>query len=198
MLDINDISFRMQSLITPYNHSWKSAFTRLKENLQVLLREFEIDIQHVGSTAIPGLAAKPILDIDIILEDKSKLAAITALLEGAGYANRGEQGIPGRFAFRQQTRHTPVCPDIQQWMEHHLYICYHDSLALKNHLLFRDALLQDMQLTAQYAALKMKLASQPGMTREEYTRQKTDFIITVLAGTGINSAELGQIGDSNR
>jgi GrpB-like predicted nucleotidyltransferase (UPF0157 family) len=184
--------------IEPYNPEWKSCFDQLRQVLSSLLTAIPLDIQHVGSTAIPGLPAKPILDIDIIIEDTSLLDSIAGRLMQAGYLNRGDQGIPGRFAFRQQSMFTPETPDRQTWMEHHLYVCYADSLALKNHLLVRDALLQDMQLMAQYAGLKMQLASTPGMTREEYTRQKTLFILDVLQNTGMLPDELRQISDSNR
>jgi GrpB-like predicted nucleotidyltransferase (UPF0157 family) len=184
--------------IEPYNPEWKSCFDQLRQVLSSLLTAIPLDIQHVGSTAIPGLPAKPILDIDIIIEDTSLLDSIAGRLMQAGYLNRGDQGIPGRFAFRQQSMFTPETPDRQTWMEHHLYVCYADSLALENHLLVRDALLQDMQLMAQYAGLKMQLASTPGMTREEYTRQKTLFILDVLQNTGMLPDELRQISDSNR
>jgi GrpB-like predicted nucleotidyltransferase (UPF0157 family) len=184
--------------IESYNPEWKSCFDQLKQVLSSLLTAIPLDIQHVGSTAIPGLPAKPILDIDIIIEDKSLLTGVSARLEQAGYINRGDQGIPGRFAFRQQSMFTPETPDQQTWMEHHLYVCYADSLALKNHLLVRDALLQDTQLMAQYAGLKMQLVTTPGMTREEYTRQKTLFILDVLQKSGMLPDELRQISDSNR
>jgi len=184
--------------IEPYNPDWKSRFDQLKQVLTALLTGIPMDIQHVGSTAIPGLPAKPILDIDIIIEDKYLLTGVSAKLEQVGYINRGDQGIPGRFAFRQQSVFTPGTPDQQKWMEHHLYVCYADSLSLKNHLLVRDALLQDAQLMTQYAGLKMQLSSTPGMTREEYTRQKTAYILTILQDLGLSAEELRQISDSNR
>ncbi len=188
----------MNNFIQPYNPDWKAEFDRIKQVLHSRLRDFDIDIQHVGSTSVPGLTAKPILDIDIIIKDKLLLAGITAGLEQAGYINRGEQGIPGRFAFRQQSVYTPNSPEQQKWMEHHLYVCYDDSLALRNHLLFRDALLRDKQLSAQYADLKMRLVGRQGKTREEYTRQKTEFIISALQNLGIPPGELREISDSNR
>lgn len=187
----------MKNFIHSYDPLWREAFNRICQVLKFHLTHFRIDIQHVGSTAIPGLPAKPIVDIDIIITDTSLLAGIAAKLEEVGYINRGDQGIPGRFAFRQQSVYTPETPDRQTWMEHHLYVCYADSLALKNHLLIRNALLQDAQLVAQYAGLKMQLANTPGMTREEYTRQKTLFILDVLQGCGMLPDDLRQISDAN-
>ena len=188
----------MTNFVHSYDPLWREEFNRICGVLKAHLTHFPADIQHVGSTAIPGLPAKPILDIDIIITDISLLAGIAAKLEKLGYINRGDQGIPGRFAFRQQSLSTPETPDRQTWMEHHLYVCYADSLALKNHLLVRDALLKDAQLMAQYAGLKMQLVNTPGMTREEYTRQKTAFILTILQDLGLSADELRQISDSNR
>jgi len=181
----------------PYNPAWKAYFDQLKQVLRGLLTGIPVDIQHVGSTAIPGLPAKPMLDIDIIIEDKSLLTAVSAKLEQVGYINRGDQGIPGRFAFRQQSVYTPVTPDLQEWMEHHLYVCFADSLALKNHLLVREALLRDKDLVIQYASLKERLSGRKGMSREEYTRQKTEFILGVLQQEGMGDVELSQIRAAN-
>lgn len=187
----------MKNFIHSYDPLWREAFNRICLVLKALLTHFPADIQHVGSTAIPGLPAKPILDIDIIIEDKSLLAGIATKLEEVGYINRGEQGIPGRFAFRQQSVYTPETPDRQTWMEHHLYVCYADSLALKNHLLVRNALLRDKDLVMQYAALKERLSGRKGMSREEYARQKTEFILGILQQEGLGRVELSQIRAAN-
>ena len=124
-----------------YNQDWKPWFDQLKQALSAVLMGIQVDIQHVGSTAIPDLPAKPILDIDIIIKDYSLLSGISHQLEEVGYLNRGDQGIPGRYAFRQRSLQVPAGRDQREWPEHHLYVCLDGCLALKNHLLFRDALL---------------------------------------------------------
>lgn len=187
----------MTNFIQPYNPEWKSEFERLRSLLTVALKDFPIYIQHVGSTSIPGLYAKPILDIDIIITNEIHLAGISAVLDRLGYINRGEQGIPGRFAFRQSSNLTPFAGEIKQWQEHHLYVCFSDSLALKNHLLFRDRLMNDDTLMAKYSGLKKSLVENPNMNREEYTKRKTDFIISVLATEGFSENELAQIVAAN-
>lgn len=187
----------MEHLIEPYNTAWKTEFDDLKRVLLHLLDGYAIDIQHVGSTAIPGLFAKPILDIDIILHNKALLEGIAARLEQAGYHNRGDQGIPGRFAFRQISDLTPKVAPPKQWQAHHLYVCFVDSLALKNHLLFRDALLKDQRLVAEYAQLKINLTKEPNMTRASYNQRKTDFILAVLAANGLSEPELDAIKKAN-
>lgn len=82
-------------------------------------------------------------------------------------------------------------------MEHHLYVCFTDSLALKNHLLFRDALLADKALCMQYAALKERLTGRNGISREQYTREKTEFILEVLRKQGMTTVELSAIRAAN-
>ncbi len=187
----------MIDLIRPYSPDWKTSFEKIETVLETTLKGLDISIQHVGSTSIPGLYAKPILDIDIVIENKTLLNEISARLEKIGYKNKGEQGISGRFAFRQTSEFTPATATKQTWQSHHLYVCFSDSLALKNHLLFRDTLLQDKLLAERYSALKMALVKEKGMTREEYTKRKTEFIISVLTSLGLDTNELNEIINAN-
>lgn len=187
----------MKNLIEAYNSNWATEFKELKKYLLESLFDLDIDIQHVGSTAIPNLPAKPILDVDIIIYDKTLLGRISKLLEDIGYINKGEQGIKGRFAFRQTSENTPNRDDRKKWQEHHLYVCYSESLALKNHILFRDALLNDNNLAREYSTLKINLTQENGMTRDKYTQRKTDFIISVLTKLGLNKSELNEITNAN-
>lgn len=188
----------MTNFIEPYNPYWKTEFENLKQILYKELNEFEIDIQHVGSTSIPGLYAKPILDIDIIINNKIHLGDISNRLELLGYKNRGEQGISGRFAFRQSEDLTASTGANKTWQVHHLYVCFSDCLALKNHILFRDTLLKDRKLIEEYSQLKINLMKEKGMTKEKYTRQKTDFILTVLTMKGLDEKELSEIKNANK
>lgn len=128
--------------IEPYNPKWATAFEELKAFLaaELFLLRLGIDIQHVGSTAIPGMISKTILDVDIIIEDPSQLQSLDLKLQQIGYEPKGDQGIPGRFSYRQSSRFTPLSPVKRSWQPHHLYVCFAGSLALKNHLLFRDML----------------------------------------------------------
>lgn len=187
----------MLNFLEPHQAKWKTEFELLKEILHEDLNKYEVDIQHVGSTAIPQLFAKPILDIDIILFNKAWIEDISAILKRIGYHSRGDQGIPGRFAFRQETDRTPITIQNRKWQEHHLYVCFSDSLALKNHLLFRDALLKDPKLVQEYSHLKIALTHEIGMTREIYTRKKTDFILSVLSSQGLDENELREIKKAN-
>ena len=197
MASANFASITMNKLIEPYNPGWAIAFEEISQVLRTALHDFTINIEHVGSTAVPGRLAKPIVDIDIIVYSKNQLAATTASLEKIGYASKGEQGITGRFAFRQTTYEAPLTNPKNKWQTHHLYVCYADSLALKNHLLFRDALRKEQDLRHQYAALKKALAGDSAVTKTTYAARKTAFIISVLTRAGLTKNELAAIMNAN-
>jgi GrpB-like predicted nucleotidyltransferase (UPF0157 family) len=190
----------MSKFIEPYNPNWKTEFEIIKQVIEEAFTGFssEIDIQHVGSTSVPGLPAKPILDIDIIIQNKELLKDLSEKLEELGYIAKGEQGIPGRFAIRQIDDYSPFTRTKHKQPSHHLYVCYSDSLSLKNHLLFRDALRKDAALVEKYAELKKSLTEDSKISREEYTVKKTDFIISVLEKKGLNKTELATIRNQNK
>lgn len=189
----------MNNFLEPYNPNWKIEFELIKQVIDKELNEFipVIDIQHIGSTSVHGLSAKPILDIDIIIVNKELLKDITAILKKIGYQSKGEQGISGRFAFRQISDKTPITGSKRKWLPHHLYVCYADSLALKNHILFRDKLRSDKDLLEKYAELKKSIADNEKITGEDYAKMKTDFIISVLATSGLTENELKNIKNAN-
>lgn len=199
LIDFNAEICRMKKddFIQPHQVDWKKEFDIIKSKLQDTLQDYNVDIQHVGSTAVPGLIAKPILDIDIIIDDKRVLPEITKELENLGYTYQGELGIKGRFAFKQNSGYLTITEEKVKWMEHHLYVCYSDSLGLKNHLLFRDALLNDAELVKAYGLLKASLVKENGMMREEYSKRKTDFIIEALKNLGFDESELEEIRKAN-
>jgi len=89
-----------------------------------------IAIEHVGSTAVPGMAAKPVIDMDVVIASRTNLPSIVSRLGSLGYQHRGDLGIADREAFLAP-RNQPA---------HHLYLCVENSLALKNHLAVRDYL----------------------------------------------------------
>lgn len=183
--------------IEPYNPDWKAAFEQLADYLQSGLDKITLDIQHVGSTSIPGVWSKPILDIDIVIHDKTLLQSIGLHLENLGYQAEGERGIPDRFAFKQVHNHVPHSRPQRYWPTHHLYICILGSLSLKNHLVFRDTLRANQELAEQYSLLKQQLVKIKGLSGLEYGIRKTDFICKVLAGAGFSEIELIKIKNAN-
>ena len=159
-------------MISEYDPRWPELFCELRDRLPAGLRMRAQSIEHVGSTAVPGLAAKPILDIDVVVADEADVAEAIAMLAAAGYPHKGDAGVPERAAF-DQPQHLP---------EHHLYVCVEGAAPLVAHLRLRDHLRTNPGTAAQYSALKRGLAAAYGDDRAGYTEAKTAFIEAVLAG----------------
>jgi GrpB-like predicted nucleotidyltransferase (UPF0157 family) len=158
-------------VIVDYDPSWPAAFQQLRERLAATLGQFAVAIEHVGSTAVPGLAAKPIIDLDVVIADRADLPAAIERLHPLGYLHEGDLGVPGREAFTTPAG-TPA---------HHLYVCATGTPALDRHLAFRNALRADPALAGAYGDLKRNLAARLGRDRAGYTDAKSAFIEQVLA-----------------
>jgi GrpB-like predicted nucleotidyltransferase (UPF0157 family) len=141
----------------------------------------DVSVEHVGSTAVPGLASKPILDVDVVFGGATTFAEVRARLEGVGYVHRGDRGVAGREAFRADGNDGPGVTGASRWPEHHLYVGPAGGRELRRHLEFRDALRASPSLAARYAALKRALARDSGADREAYTRGKSDFVERVIS-----------------
>lgn len=110
-------------VVVPYSVNWATEFEKLKSVFQNCLKTLIRGIEHVGSTAVPGLSAKPIIDIDIIISNKEQFDEIKSTLKKLGYTYCGEMGIPGREAFKRDDQLTPMDGSGYLWYEHHLYVC---------------------------------------------------------------------------
>ena len=185
-------------IIENYSPQWPVAFEQLKTVYNSRLQPFIEGIEHVGSTAVPGLAAKPILDIDIIIKDKTHFGRIKATLESWGYYYEGERGIPGREAFAKQTGTTPEDGSGKNWPAHHLYVCLQDSYSLRNHLSLRDFLRTNPGIAEQYGQLKKQLAEKYRYDIDSYVENKTAFITAILEKTGFDQAVLNNITMQNK
>lgn len=180
-----------------YAPEWPRQFALLAGVYQHHLGAFLLGIEHVGSTAVPGLAAKPILDIDLIVSDEDALGTIIPVLESLEYDYKGEVGIPDRHVFSARAITTPNNGSLKEWPKHHLYCCIKDTAGLRNHLLFRDRLRAEPALAASYSALKKRLALET-TDMGEYVERKTAFITTVLEQCGFDKGEIAAITDQNR
>ena len=164
-------------LIHPYSASWNSQFDAIKEVLDKALQGLDYSIEHVGSTAVPGLAAKPIIDIDIIIKDSAYFLNIKKGLEAIGYFYNGNQGIEDREVFkRKEGEQQEVLDSIQ----HHLYVCSADSPALKRHLITRDYLRNNEWAKAEYQQLKYDLAEKAGQDQKSYAALKELHVNTLI------------------
>ena len=183
--------------IVPYNSQWPIIFNELKTIYNSILSKEILTIEHIGSTSIPNLDAKPVIDIDIIIADKSKLNSIINKLETIGYIFRGELGIEDRFAFSRTSENVPFTGENKTWMKHHLYVCIENSLSLKNHLLLRDYLLKNEDVVIAYSKLKQELAEKYTNDIDNYVKYKTPFIINILEKQGVDKKAIEQIKIAN-
>jgi len=168
--------------------AWAAAFTRLRERVWPAVSEVAIAIEHVGSTSVPGLAAKPILDVDVIVPP-DRVADGIARLEAIGYRHRGDLGVIGREAF-----HPPS--DVE--CRHNLYLCADGCPSLANHLAIRDHLRANPDAVAEYGALKKRLAAEFPDDIDGYVEGKTAFLVGILRKVGFDDATLDAITDVNR
>jgi GrpB-like predicted nucleotidyltransferase (UPF0157 family) len=186
-------------IVENYNPKWKEAFNELKEIYNKILGNFVLAIEHVGSTSVEGLAAKPIIDIDIIIKDKKDtLEAVVPKLESLGYHHVGDLGIIGREVFKQKTSKVPFFNPQKDWIKHHLYVCRENSPSLQNHLNFRDFLRSNGQTRTDYGKLKFDLAQKFPGDIDSYIEGKTNFIIGVLKKNDFSETELEKIIEQNR
>jgi GrpB-like predicted nucleotidyltransferase (UPF0157 family) len=155
--------------VVDYDSAWPDRFAALEGRIRPLLEGICLRVEHIGSTAVPGLAAKPIIDLDVVVQHASAAEAIRRLAT-IGYDHEGDLGIPGREAFRSPAGEP----------RHHLYVLEEGSAELRRHIDFRNALRADPTLRDQYAALKRSLARQHRHDRAVYTDAKSAFITAAL------------------
>jgi GrpB-like predicted nucleotidyltransferase (UPF0157 family) len=166
-------------VLVPDDGTRTSRYERERERLMDVLGSLScvLDIQHIGSTAVTGLTAKPVLDIAVGVTSFEDAVACIVPVESLGYEYRGEAGISGRHFF---VRNNPDELNLGLRRIVHLHIVEIDGPTWYNHLAFRDALRTDPKLLQRYAELKRELARQFPENVELYTLGKADFIQDVL------------------
>ena len=173
--------------VVPYNPVWKEWFAELRHVIWPHVSDVAIDCVHVDSTSIPDMDAKPIIDIDIVLDSFDTFDEITSRLARIGYYHQGNLGIEGREMFGQEK-----APKYA----HHLYVCIVDSTAYKNHILLKKHLTENVEAFRRYRDLKLQLAA-AGLDIASYTREKTLLIIEFLRKEGLSTKELNEIKTQN-
>jgi len=184
--------------IEEYSPDWPSAFSQLQSVYRARLGSYVVGIEHVGSTSVEGLAAKPVLDIDLIIEDSHLLPPVITVLEALGYQHVGDMGIPGREAFRRTSDRTPLNGSTHSWPPHNLYVCLAGSISLKNHLAFRNYLRTHPDKAQTYGELKKQLAAAHPYDIDGYVEGKTTFITGILKEMGFDTASLNEITKQNK
>jgi GrpB-like predicted nucleotidyltransferase (UPF0157 family)/protein associated with RNAse G/E len=157
--------------LTPYTPVWAQMFQSEAERLYAALGAAILDIQHVGSTAIPGIPAKPIIDIGIAVANFEEAAGCIEPLVRLGYTYRGEMGIPRRHYFVKREGEISTF---------HLHMNEVTSADWRQQIALRDYLRQHPAVAQEYADLKLRLAEQFPTDRVAYTEGKSGFISQVL------------------
>lgn len=159
----------------PYDPSWPKKFETERQRLASLLPGAFLGIEHIGSTAVPGMPAKPIIDLLAGVESMAVARSIAEPICASGYTTSTEfnETLVDRMWF-------------MRWADghrtHHLHVVVQDGNVWRAHLAFRDALRSSPSLAARYAALKHQLAARHATDREAYTNAKAEFIDSALRG----------------
>ncbi|SCY79860.1 GrpB domain, predicted nucleotidyltransferase, UPF0157 family [Paenibacillus polysaccharolyticus] len=167
-------------VIEEYNEEWPKAFIIIKSILSDKLHGLALLIEHVGSTAVPKLAAKPIIDIDVVIYSMEYLPGVIQKLEELGYIHEGDLGIKNREAFARKDIYVPYSRESDIKYEHHLYVCNIESEELQRHIMFRDILRKHPLLVSEYSNLKIQLSSEFRNNRKAYTEGKTEFVTRIM------------------
>jgi len=157
--------------LLPHDERWHALFEEERVRLQNAVGEFVEAVEHVGSTSVCGIAAKPVLDIAAAISDKTMGERCVAPIKNLGYIYRGENGIAGRFYF------VKGAPESRT---HHLHLLPANSDELKNHLFFRDYLRANSDAAAEYDKLKKELARKYSNDRDAYLGGKAAFVKRIL------------------
>jgi GrpB-like predicted nucleotidyltransferase (UPF0157 family) len=171
-------------LVVEYDPAWPERFERLRQEYAEAMAVAGVpvvSIEHVGSTAVPGLAAKPVIDCDIVVA-RTDVAAASQVLTDLGFTPEGDLGIPLRWAFKEPERLAPT----------NTYVVVAGSLPLRNHLAVRDILRADPGLRQQYAAVKRRVGLVAAEI-DDYGRGKNAMVQRILAAAGLTAAECASI-----
>jgi GrpB-like predicted nucleotidyltransferase (UPF0157 family) len=175
-------------LVVGYDPGWPRRFESLRDEYADAMAVAGVPvaaIEHVGSTAVPGLAAKPIIDCDIVVPETA-VGTASQTLVSLGFTPLGELGIPSRWAFKEPERLAGT----------NTYVVVEGSLALRNHLAVRTVLRADPGLREQYETVKRRMAAATDDI-DAYGRGKSAVIQRILAAAGLTDAELASI-DGNQ
>jgi GrpB-like predicted nucleotidyltransferase (UPF0157 family) len=166
-----------------YDPEWPRIFERIRAQVWPAVQHAALSLEHVGSTSVPGLSSKPVIDACIVVASPRDIPHVVKALALIGYVHKGDLGVPEREAFR----HPASMP------KHHLYASHKGSLSLKNHLGLRDYLRAHPEAAFDYGKLKETLAKRFPEDIDSYIAGKTEFIVAILQRLGLSEQELAAI-----
>jgi GrpB-like predicted nucleotidyltransferase (UPF0157 family) len=154
--------------VVPHDPRWRDAFEAEARRVAAALGENVVAVQHIGSTAIPNIYAKPIIDLLVEVRDIAEVDGRSPAMESLGYEVMGEYGIPGRRYFRKDNR--------EGIRTHHIHAFESGSAEVERHLAFRDYMIAHPLEAQRYSELKRRLAKEHPQSLEGYMDGKDGFI----------------------
>lgn len=164
-------------IVVPYNYEWAQNFIEIKNEIDFFLGDLVLRIEHVGSTSVEGLSAKPIIDIDVVIKDESFLKDVINKLAEIGYQYEGNLGIEGREAFSYTGK--------EHLLTHHLYVCTQNSRELERHIRFREYLRDNPQIVKEYSRIKEEAARLFPNDIDKYIEYKSSLIEKIYASINL-------------
>ena len=174
-------------VVLPYDKAWRDDFAKIKAEITDAAGDLISGIEHVGSTSVEGLSAKPCIDIDVVIRDYSVFDALVKRLADIGYIHEGDLGIKDREAFKYFGK--------EHLMKHHLYVCPEYSAELNRHITFRNYLRSNPDAALKYSKIKEKAAELFPNDIDKYIEYKSPCIKEIYDECGLNGGEMkvGQI-----
>ena len=165
-------------VVLPYDEAWKSDFEKIKDEIEEVIGDLIIGIEHIGSTSVEGMFAKPCIDIDVIIEDYSVFHEVVSRLKSIGYIHEGNFGIKNREAFKYSGK--------EHLQKHHLYVCPKYSEELHRHITFRNFLQSNPTVAKKYSLIKEKAAELFQNDIDGYIEYKSSCIDELYKECGLN------------
>jgi GrpB-like predicted nucleotidyltransferase (UPF0157 family) len=178
--------------VVTHDAKWAQQFKDIRDALVKHLHPLIVAIEHVGSTSVPGLAAKPILDIDVVISERDDLAETVKTLSKLGYFHQGDKGIAGRESFSNQDGQVPWDGSGRTWPTHYLYVCDHTNRELIRHLAFRDYLRQHPEEVRQYSQVKITAASRHPHDIDGYMAEKAECVERIIEKAKVLEGEIAR------
>ncbi|MEW1959211.1 GrpB family protein [Kineococcus sp. NPDC059986] len=163
-----------RAVVVDHDPRWARDFDLLRAHLEPAVADLATSIEHVGSTSVTGMAAKPTIDVDVVVADERASRAAVHALAGAGWVLEGDLGVTGRLAFRAR-------PDLPH---HHLYVVVAGSRPHLDHVLLREHLRRNPAAVERYSALKREIAPLLHDDREAYLDAKATLVQCLIAAEG--------------
>ena len=170
--EVRAFSVTREIVVCEYDPAWPGWFETLRARIWPAVADAAVRIDHVGSTSVPGLAAKPIIDMDIVVADETRVREVIERLRPLGYRWVGDQGVVGREAFRLNAE-----TDLPA---HHLYLVVENNKAHLDHWLLRDLLREDPDARQRYAELKRRNADLARDDIDVYVARKAGLVADLL------------------